>query len=55
MKTVVEKFKYMALVLCSIGVLTSCEDFLNTVPLNEIVLENFWETEEEVNIPTTCQ
>ena len=28
---------------------SSCEDFLGTVPLNEIVLENFWENEEEVN------
>ena len=39
----------MAVVLCAMCALTSCEDFLNTVPLNEIVLENFWETEEEVN------
>lgn len=49
MKKIMLKIKYMAMVLCSVGVLTSCEDFLNTVPLNEIVLENFWETEEEVN------
>lgn len=49
MKKVMLKIKYMAVVLCSMGALTSCEDFLNTVPLNEIVLENFWETEEEVN------
>lgn len=35
--------------LCALGALTSCSDFLDTVPLNEIVLENFWENEEEVN------
>ena len=39
----------MIVMLCSIGVFSSCEDFLGTVPLNEIVLENFWENEEEVN------
>lgn len=49
MKRVLMRFKYIAMVLCSVGVLSSCEDFLNTVPLNEIVLENFWENEEEVN------
>lgn len=49
MKKIILKIKYMAMVLCSVGVLTSCEDFLGTVPLNEIVLENFWENEEEVN------
>ena len=49
MKSVLMRFKYMFMVLCSVGVLTSCNDFLDTVPLNEIVLENFWENEEEVN------
>ena len=49
MKKVLMKFKHIAVVLCSVVALTSCNDFLGTVPLNEIVLENFWETEEEVN------
>lgn len=49
MKRILMKIKYMAVVLCSVGVLTSCNDFLGTMPLNEIVLENFWENEEEVN------
>lgn len=49
MKRILKKFKYMIVMLCSIGVFSSCEDFLGTVPLNEIVLENFWENEEEVN------
>ena len=49
MKKVLLKIKYMAVGLCAVSALTSCNDFLGTVPLNEIVLENFWENEEEVN------
>ena len=49
MKKVMLKIRYIAVVLCSVGVLTSCNDFLSTIPLNEIVLENFWENEEELN------
>ena len=49
MKRILMKFKYMVVMLCSIGVFSSCENFLGTVPLNEIVLENFWENEAEVN------
>lgn len=49
MKRVLSKIKHTAVVLCTLGTLTSCSDFLDTVPLNEIVLENFWENEEEVN------
>ena len=49
MKSVLMKIRYIAFMLCSMGAITSCSDFLGTVPLNEIVLENFWENEEEVN------
>lgn len=49
MKKVLLKIRYIAVVLCATCALTSCNDFLGTVPLNEIVLENFWENEEEVN------
>ena len=49
MKRILTKIKYAAVMLCSVGVFSSCNDFLGTMPLNEIVLENFWETEEEVN------
>ena len=49
MKRILTKIKYAAMMLCSVGVFSSCNDFLGTMPLNEIVLENFWETEEEVN------
>ena len=49
MKRILLKIRYISVVLCATCALTSCDDFLDTVPLNEIVLENFWETEEEVN------
>ena len=49
MKRVLLKIRYIIAVLCATCALTSCNDFLGTVPLNEIVLENFWENEEEVN------
>ena len=49
MKRILTKIKYAAMMLCSVAVFSSCNDFLGTMPLNEIVLENFWETEEEVN------
>lgn len=49
MKRILHNIKYVIAVLCSAGTLVSCNDFLDTVPLNEIVLENFWENEEEVN------
>jgi hypothetical protein len=29
--------------------LSSCSDFLNILPLNEIVLENYWTSEDDVN------
>lgn len=49
MRKALYKIKYTAAALCSIVLMSSCEDFLSTVPLNEIVLENFWEDELEVN------
>ena len=30
------------------GALTSCNDFLNLEPLNDIVLENFWTDKSDV-------
>ena len=29
--------------------LTSCNDFLSIIPLNEVVLENYWTEEADVN------
>ena len=63
MKRITNKIKYTATAFCAVLCMTSCEDFLSTVPLNEIVLENFWENEAEVTsvvsscysgIPETC-
>lgn len=49
MKRVLSKIKYIVALPCVAMMMSSCEDFLSTVPLNEIVLENFWENESEVN------
>lgn len=38
----------MLLVLVSV-LLFSCSDFLNILPLNEIVLDNYWTSEDDVN------
>ncbi len=55
MKRITDKIKYTAAALCSVLCMTSCEDFLSTVPLNEIVLENFWENEAEVtSVVSSC-
>lgn len=49
MKGIITKIKYLSAALCSIVLMSSCEDFLSIVPLNEIVLENYWENEAEVS------
>lgn len=55
MKRITNKIKYTAAAFCSVLCMTSCEDFLSTVPLNEIVLENFWENEAEVtSVVSSC-
>lgn len=33
----------------SVGLLSSCSDFLDITPLNKVVLENFWTQKSEVN------
>ena len=42
MKRIISNIKYTATALFAVLCMSSCEDFLSTVPLNEIVLENFW-------------
>ena len=49
MKGILTNIKYLSATLCSIVLMSSCEDFLSIVPLNEIVLENYWENEAEVS------
>lgn len=49
MRKVINNIKYTIAALCSVVFISSCEDFLSIVPLNEIVLENYWENEDEVN------
>ena len=55
MRKVLYNIKYSVAALCSLVCMSSCEDFLGIVPLNDIVLENFWENESEVNsVVTSC-
>ena len=55
MKRIISNIKYTATALCAVVCMSSCEDFLSTVPLNEIVLENFWENEDEVtSVVASC-
>lgn len=55
MKRVINNIKYTAAAICAVACMSSCEDFLSTVPLNDIVLENFWENESEVSsVVTSC-
>ena len=55
MRKVINNIKYSVAALCTLVCMSSCEDFLSIVPLNDIVLENFWENESEVNtVVTSC-
>ena len=55
MKRIINNIKYTVAALCAVACMSSCEDFLSTVPLNDIVLENFWENEAEVtSVVTSC-
>ena len=55
MKRITNYIKYTVAAFCTVACMSSCEDFLSTVPLNDIVLENFWENESEVtSVVTSC-
>ena len=55
MKRIINNIKYTVAAFCAVACMSSCEDFLSTVPLNDIVLENFWENESEVtSVVTSC-
>lgn len=55
MRKVINNIKYSVAALCSVVCMSSCEDFLSIVPLNEIVLENYWENEAEVtSVVASC-
>jgi hypothetical protein len=48
MKDIMKKIKsYILVAMVGLSV-TSCEDFLTLMPLNEVVLENFWTNEKDV-------
>lgn len=55
MKKIISKMKIMMWSVCMMVLTTSCDDFLNIMPLNEVVLENYWENEDEVvSVVASC-
>jgi starch-binding outer membrane protein, SusD/RagB family len=47
--------KNIGLACCLVAILSSCSDFLNILPLNDIVLENYWTEKADVdNAITGC-
>ena len=55
MNTIISKYKRMARTIAmsvalpaSSLMLTGCNDFLDTLPLNDVVLENFWTQKSDV-------
>ena len=39
----------LLMAVTSLSLLSSCDDFLSIEPQNEIVLENYWTEEKDVN------
>lgn len=55
MKKIINRLEIMMWTICMMVPMTSCDDFLNIMPLNEVVLENYWEDEDEVNsVVSSC-
>lgn len=55
MKCIYKKLVVLALPLLGGGGLSSCDDFLSIEPQNDIVLENYWTEEADVNsVLTSC-
>lgn len=50
-----KKLKYIVCSLFIATVLTGCEDFFDTLPMNEVVLENFWTDKNDVtSVVNSC-
>ena len=48
-------FKHIVCSLFIATALTGCEDFFDTLPMNEVVLENFWtDKNERLPIASHC-
>ncbi len=45
----IRKYIVAGSLCCGIAVVTSCSDFLDILPMNEVVLENFWTEKADVN------
>ena len=45
-----KQYKLYSLMLCLVGVLASCDSFLTTPPLDQIVDDQWWKTEEQAKM-----
>ena len=51
----ITKIKNTICAVCVIGGLTSCSDFLNILPMNDVVLENYWTEKGDVtSVMNSC-
>ena len=50
-----KKLKYIVCALLFTAGLTSCDDFLEILPMNEVVLENYWTDKNDVtSVVNSC-
>ena len=47
-KRLTNKITVIGYCLLVIGITTSCNDFLDIQPMNEVVLENYWKQKSDV-------
>ena len=51
----ITKVRNIACVLCTVLAFTGCNDFLEILPMNEVVLENYWtEKNDVVSVVNSC-
>ena len=49
------RIKHYALSIAAIATLSSCSDFLDILPMNEVVLENYWTEKSDVtSVVNSC-
>lgn len=48
-----KKYSRLAILLIGVGLLSSCSDFLDRVPQDEIVNETYWKTQEHLEMAAT--
>ena len=55
MKKLLYQFKYIICAVAMTAPLTGCSDFLDILPMNEVVLENYWTEKGDVtSVVNSC-